>query len=378
MPASAQSSLQKVFDYTMLDAETSLFIQKQTGEIRALMKRTAQDIIEIGQKLILVKEKLAHGRFLDWIAAEFEWSYPTAARFMQVANSFSKTYQIDRFAASALYVLAAPSTPASARSEAIARAEAGEPITYTIAKEIRQKHTLPGNKSKTESVQTIQTIQTVQTVSPLKAVPVILPANESRPRVEIVATRPAKEAVRVLKKEKEAELPEIKRVIPISVTPSTTITIASQPISQPSSTVVKRESTGIWWQLGRRHLLYCGDPNSAEFTQKVPHHAGLLLGFPASKDWQSAIPAENRIIVTKNLPQSKDVRLFEDTLESIILLYTELGETITVCFLPYPEILSTINRLDRLAIFAEPDPKRVNEIITDWKAGGLKAEKIDF
>ncbi|XWK91102.1 MAG: DUF3102 domain-containing protein [Phormidium sp.] len=374
MPASAHSSLQKVFDYTMLDAETSLFIQKQTGEIRALMKRTAQDIIEIGQKLILVKEKLAHGRFLDWIAAEFEWSYPTAARFMQVANSFRKTYQIDKFAASALYVLAAPSTPASARSEAIARAEAGEPITYTIAKEIRQKHSLPGNKSKTESVPAVPSVQSVPSFKPVS---VALPANESRPKVEIVATRPAKEPVTILKKEKEVELPEIKRVIPISVT--TTSTTSNVPIShQPSSTFVKRESTGIWWQLGRRHLLYCGDPNSAEFIQKVPHHAGLLLGFPASKDWQSTIAAENRIIVTKNLPQSKDIRLFEDTLESIILLYTELGETVIVCYLPYPEILSTINRLDRLAIFAEPDPKRVNEIIADWKAGGLKAEKIDF
>lgn len=371
MPASAQSSLQKVFDYTMLDAETSLFIQKQTGEIRALMKRTAQDIIEIGQKLILVKEKLAHGRFLDWIAAEFEWSYPTAARFMQVANSFSKTYQIDKFAASALYVLAAPSTPASARSEAIARAEAGEPITYTIAKEIRQKHSSPGAKPKAESV------------PPLKSVPALLPANESRPKVEIVATRPAKEIVKekeiVSIQKKEVELPEIKRVIPLSVTTtSSTTTPSIQTISQPSSIVSKREPAGIWWQLGRRHLLYCGDPNSAEFMQKVPHHAGLLLGFPSGKDWYSNIPAENRIIVTKNLPQSKDIRLFEDTLESIILLYTELGETVIVCYLPYPEILSTINRLDRLAIFAEPDPKRVNEIISDWKRGGLKAEKIEF
>ncbi|MGA9379934.1 MAG: DUF3102 domain-containing protein [Phormidium sp.] len=366
MPASAHSSLQKVFDYTMLDAETSLFIQKQTGEIRALMKRTAQDIIEIGQKLILVKEKLAHGRFLDWIAAEFEWSYPTAARFMQVANSFQKTYQIDKFAASALYVLAAPSTPASARAEAIARAETGEPITYTIAKEIRQKHSSPGNKTKTESV------------PPLKTVPALLPATESRPKVEIVATRPAKETVSIPKK--EVELPEIKRVIPISLTTtsSSSASTSTLAISQPSQTVVKREATGIWWQLGRRHLLFCGDPNSTEFIQKVPHHTGLLLGFPSGKDWHSTIPAENRIIVTKNLPQSKDIRLFEDTLESIILLYSELGETVIVCFLPYPEILSTINRLDRVAIFAEPDPKRVNEILSDWKGGGLKAEKIDF
>lgn len=358
MPASAHSSLQKVFDYTMLDAETSLFIQKQTGEIRALMKRTAQDIIEIGQKLVLVKEKLAHGRFLDWIAAEFEWSYPTAARFMQVANSFSKTYQIDKFAASALYVLAAPSTPATARSEAIARAKAGEPITYTIAKEIREKHCTPGSKSKTESV------------AQLKSVPALLPATESRPKVEIVATRSVKEATTPLKR--EVDLPEIKRIIPISA--ATT----NLHIAQPSQTVAKREQPGFWWQLGRRHLLYCGDPNSTEFIQKAPNHAGLLLGFPPEKGWESVIPSDNRIIVTKNLPQSKDITLFEDSLESIILLYTELGETVIVCFLPYPEILSTINRLDRRAIFAEPDPKRVNEIVSDWKAGGLRAEKVDY
>jgi hypothetical protein len=361
MPASAHSSLQKVFDYTMLDAETSLFIQKQTGEIRALMKRTAQDIIEIGQKLILVKEKLAHGRFLDWIAAEFEWSYPTAARFMQVANSFSKTYQIDKFAASALYVLAAPSTPATARSEAIARAEAGEPITYTIAKEIRQKYSSPGaSKVKTE------------TVSQLKPVTVLLPATESRPKVEIVSTRLAKEATPIQKK--EVELAEIKRLIPITPAAAT----VHIPQATQTQTIPKREQSGSWWHLGRRHLLYCGDPNSAEFIQKAPNRAGLLLGFPNGKDWYSTIPAENRIVVTKNLPQSKDVRLFEDTLESIILLYTELGETLTVCFLPYPEILSTINRLDRRAIIAEPDSKKVNEIIGDWKAGGLKAEKLDF
>jgi len=358
MPASARTTLQKVFDYTILDAETSQFIQRQTGEIRALMKRTAQDIIEIGQKLVLVKEKLAHGRFLDWIAAEFEWSYPTAARFMQVANSFRNTYQIDKFAASALYVLAAPSTPETARSEAIARAEAGEPITYTIAKEIRQKHSSQVTKNKPESV------------TKLKTVPVLLPATESRPKVEIVATRSTSEVSPA--KVVEIETPEIKRVIPINQ-PTPTLYL-----TQPSQTVARKEQPGTWWNLGRRHFLYAGEPNSPEFIQKIPPRTGLLLAFPSVQDWHSEVKADNRIIASKQLLQGKDTILFEDTLESLILLYTELGETVVVCFLPCPEILSTLNRLDRRGIFAEPDTKRVNEIITDWKSGGLKAEKVNF
>lgn len=357
MPATARPSVQKGFDYTILDAETCQFIQRQTGEIRALMKRTAQDIIEIGQKLILVKEKLAHGRFLDWIAAEFEWSYPTAARFMQVANSFSKIYQIDKFAASALYVLAAPSTPETARSEAIARADAGEPITYTIAKEIKQKHSTSPGKLKPEPV------------ALSKPIPALVPAAESRPNLEIVAIRPTVEIHPVpLAEVKFAEVqPKIE--VP-KAAPALNIPKPSQPISKPS------EQPGIWWQLGRRHFLYCGDPNSPEFLHRIPSPVGLLLAFPPAANWHSGVKAESSIIATRHLPQGKDVRLFEDTLESSILLYTELGETVVICFLPCPEILSTINRLDRRGIFAEPDPKRVNEIISDWKAGGLKAERI--
>lgn len=78
MPGSASPSSRKVFDYASLDAGTSQFVQQQTGEIRVLMKRTAQGIIEVGQKLIEVKEKLGHGRFGEWLEAEFAWSDFTA------------------------------------------------------------------------------------------------------------------------------------------------------------------------------------------------------------------------------------------------------------------------------------------------------------
>jgi hypothetical protein len=37
------------------------------------MKRTAQDIVDIGQKLIEVKQQLGRGNFEDWLKVGFDW-----------------------------------------------------------------------------------------------------------------------------------------------------------------------------------------------------------------------------------------------------------------------------------------------------------------
>lgn len=132
-----------LFDYSALDSETRIVVQQRTTEIKALMKRAASDIIEIGQKLIEVKERLEHGQFSPWLEAEFGWKHTTAWNFMQVADKFSKFESLDGFAPSALYLLAAPSTPESARQEAIARAEEGEVITHGLARGIVHDHKAP-------------------------------------------------------------------------------------------------------------------------------------------------------------------------------------------------------------------------------------------
>jgi hypothetical protein len=130
-----------LFDYQQLDAETRIVVQQRTSEIKALMKRTAQDIIEIGEKLIDVKERLGHGYFGGWLEGEFDWNERMARRFMSVAETFKTDNLSDlNFAPSALYLLAAPSTPDEAREEAIARAQSGEAITHTKAKEIVAEH----------------------------------------------------------------------------------------------------------------------------------------------------------------------------------------------------------------------------------------------
>lgn len=129
-----------LFDYTALDTETRIVVQQRTTEIKALMKRAATDIIEIGQKLIEVKARLGHGYFGGWLRSEFDWHQNTAGNFMRVAEKFTNFVNLDGIAPSALYLLAAPSTPDSARQEAIERAETGEKITYSRATEIVTDH----------------------------------------------------------------------------------------------------------------------------------------------------------------------------------------------------------------------------------------------
>jgi hypothetical protein len=168
--------LKRPFDYNALDPETRIVVQQRTSEIKSLMKRNAQDIVEIGQKLIEIKLRLGHGNWGDWLAGEFDWNQFTAERFMNVARTFGNNPQIVDFAPSALYLLAAPSTPEAVREEAIALAQAGETITYSKATELKQKSApKPPNFSKEEEVKVVDPTspyyqQTVKVVEPKGAV----------------------------------------------------------------------------------------------------------------------------------------------------------------------------------------------------------------
>ena len=67
---------------------------------------------------------LPHGKFLPWIADEFEMSDRTANDFMNVAHRFGgKSAIIADFKPSILYALSAPSTSDSVVEKAIEKAE---------------------------------------------------------------------------------------------------------------------------------------------------------------------------------------------------------------------------------------------------------------
>lgn len=132
-------AIQLAFDYNALDADTSILVRQRTDEIRGLMKRAAQDIIDIGQKLIEVRDLLRHnkaGGFDGWLRAEFDWDGRTAYRFINVATNFDNLSGLS-IAPSALYLLAAPSTPEAARIEALS---IPGPITYGQAQEMAARH----------------------------------------------------------------------------------------------------------------------------------------------------------------------------------------------------------------------------------------------
>ncbi|MDJ0574252.1 MAG: DUF3102 domain-containing protein [Xenococcaceae cyanobacterium MO_234.B1] len=134
-------SQQQGFDYEILDPETQITVKQKTSEIKGLIRQTAQEIVEVGQKLAEVKRQLKHGQFRSWLKSEFNWSISSATKFMQVSEQFKNVnFTHFNFATSALYVLAAPSTPESARKHALEIASQGENITYSLAKLIVKHH----------------------------------------------------------------------------------------------------------------------------------------------------------------------------------------------------------------------------------------------
>ncbi|MBW4637872.1 MAG: DUF3102 domain-containing protein [Gloeocapsa sp. UFS-A4-WI-NPMV-4B04] len=151
LPEQLPNPVAQDFDYATLDAEIRIVVKQRTSEIKSLMRRTAQDIIDIGQKLAEVKVELGHGHFRHWLKSEFDWSFWTATKYMQVATKFKcvNFTHLD-IAHSALYELAAPSTSELARIEAIERANQGEKITCSKAKVIKAKASTRQHKQVTK------------------------------------------------------------------------------------------------------------------------------------------------------------------------------------------------------------------------------------
>ena len=130
-----------LFDYGALTATTRDIVQRRTGEIQDLMRRSAADIVDIGLKLTEIKGILGHGNYGLWLESEFGWSSSAALKFTQVADQFkSVNFTHLEIAPSALYALAMPSTPDPIREEFIQRAKAGEKVTHNAVKTRIKSH----------------------------------------------------------------------------------------------------------------------------------------------------------------------------------------------------------------------------------------------
>lgn len=74
------------FDYSALDTSTASLAKESAIEIKAREKAIWENIIEIGNSLIEVKNALPYGTFESWIKSEFKWSKMTASKYIKVAK----------------------------------------------------------------------------------------------------------------------------------------------------------------------------------------------------------------------------------------------------------------------------------------------------
>ena len=342
----------QAFDYSILDRKTLQFVQQRALRIKVLIKRTAQDIVEIGQKLIEIKETLGHGRFEDWLKAEFDWTQMTANRFMNVAKRFESNNLLDlEIAPSALYLLAAPSTPEMARDEALARAKSGEHITHKVAQEIvkDKKQELLSTKTKSKVIKARAKEANFQSV--LSSVQVNqLRARQQSAQPEIIAVRPPKDPPLATSEEMAIQL-------------------------SPEANVVQ---PGSWWQLGSEHLLYCGNPLSARFQERLPGQIALSLAFPRSRDrWHSNLHANTKSALTLfTVYQDQDLALLQLLVKNALELYTEGAEVVVFSFLPAPELLITAHQLGCRCLIAEPNAELCDLTIAVWQQNGGKTKEF--
>lgn len=315
------------FDYEALDSEQRTVVQQRTGEIRERLRRSAQDIWEIGQKLADVRSRLKHGQFEAWLKAEFNWSRRMAYNFIKVYETFGKRAnlaQID-IATSVLYLLAAPSTPQDVRDEFLQRAREGETVTH---KNLRQLI----DSGKSQSTHAVEKQEPPMAFTPKPEIITIVPQAAVRVETPVVAVQqPSDSAI---------------------------LTVATTGEIQPG-----------WYLLGKQHLLFCGDTASAQFVERIPQ-AALAIAI-TSDDWDHdwLVERAKTVII---FPESA---LKATLLEQLIEVFSTPGEAVIFPWLPDSEIVAIAHKLGRLLFAGDAKPKRCSKAIAQ---SGLTAEPLSL
>lgn len=317
------------FDYEILDSEQRIVIQQRTGEIKERLRRSAQNIWEIGHKLVDVRSRLKHGQFETWLKAEFDWSRRTAYNFINVYEAFAERANFAKIniATSALYLLAAPSTPQNVREEILQRANEGETLTHKYLRQVIEE-----NKSQSTSV----------TTSPE------LPQPLTSKKPEIVAIIP-KEAVKVETPVSELTVAKTSSFSPVVATPNKI---------QPS-----------WFLLEKQHFLFCGDTALPEFIESIPFAALAIAITPNDWDHDWLIERAKTVIIFPEL----DFQI--QLIEQLIKMFSVSRDIVIFPWLPSSKIIEIAHQLNRQVFAGDPDVERCRELLAH---SGLISEPLKY
>jgi hypothetical protein len=145
-PGDGSKRLSMAFDYDRFDEPVRLVLHDKAAAIRDLLGSrltvgTAEQVVQVGLRLQVVREYVGRKAFGRWVAAEFQWKRAAASKFMCSARLFRDVDCLDGFEPGALYVLSRKKVPPAARAEAIALVRAGTWVTRRIAEEIVGRYT---------------------------------------------------------------------------------------------------------------------------------------------------------------------------------------------------------------------------------------------
>ena len=112
------------------EIDAALLCASTAAQFRDWQRRSVSEAIKIGVELRKIKRALGHGKFIDWLQAEFgEAEVRTLQRLMAVAQRFEgKNDTVSFLPLSVIYKLASRSTPQAIVEATIKDLQSGEKI----------------------------------------------------------------------------------------------------------------------------------------------------------------------------------------------------------------------------------------------------------
>ncbi|HEY9847440.1 MAG TPA: ParB N-terminal domain-containing protein [Candidatus Caenarcaniphilales bacterium] len=154
--------------------------------------------------------------------------------------------------------------------------------------------------------------------------------------------------------------------------------VSVQPKEKSFIIKPRQVETGSLWRLGKSHLLYCGNPDDAQFRKLLPQKIELLIRVTSSSDGLTqSVPSGTVSVLALITPYGgeRDLRLFREWVQNGVDLYTDPGDAIVLAYLPDPSVLLLMDELESRCFCAEPDPKRCEEALTAWTVTGKQVER---
>lgn len=126
-----------------------------------------------------------------------------------------------------------------------------------------------------------------------------------------------------------------------------------------------------WIKSGNLRV-FRGEPDHNEFRQSLPKEISLTIAFPPSKSYslEQLIPPQSKSLSLFYSPfKDFDSMAFANMVQDAVELCTEGDEVVVFSFLPSPELLLIVDKLNCKCIVAEPDSNRCQNILSKWQTG---------